>query len=124
MSFSTLFGTAFEFVRSHLIYLICSTIFFSDCTSISSLQSEISDENIRVHTPNRRVLFVSVQKTFQFNFDSLVMYFSKSKSHPDPLTFTDEVNFIWHIWKTKMHDKMTSSDHYDIDLSAANVVID
>ena len=122
--FSILFEIILEFVRSHFIYFICSTIFFNDCTSIFSLQFEIFDENIRVRTSNRHVFFVSVQKIFQFNFDSLVMYFSKSKFHLDLFTFTNEMNFIWHIWKTKMHDKMINNDHYDIDLSTINVVID
>ena len=46
-------------------YSTCSTT-SSNCTSISPLQPEIPDENIRVCTPNRRVLSSFVQETPQF----------------------------------------------------------
>ena len=47
------------------------------------------------------------------------------KTHFDSSTFIDEVDFIWRVWKTKMHDKMMiNSDHYDIDMFAIITIID
>ena len=47
------------------------------------------------------------------------------KAHSDFFTFINEVNSIWRVWKTKMHDKMTINiDHYDTNLFAITSVIE
>ena len=59
--------------------------------------------------------------------DLSIVNFSKKKrifKHFESLTFIDEVNFDWRIWKFKIHDKMTiNHDHYDIALFEITVVI-
>ena len=47
------------------------------------------------------------------------------KTHSDFFIFINEVNSIWRVWKTKMHDKMTINvDHYDTNLFAITFVIE
>ena len=47
------------------------------------------------------------------------------KTHLESSTFIDEVDSIWRVWKTKMHDKMMiNNDHYDIDMFAIITIID
>ena len=47
------------------------------------------------------------------------------KTHFESFTFIDEIDFIWRVWKTKMHDKMMiNNDYYDIDMFAIITIID
>ena len=47
------------------------------------------------------------------------------KTHSNSFIFINEMNFIWRVWKTKMHDKMTINvDHYDTNLFAITFVIE
>ena len=47
------------------------------------------------------------------------------KAHSNFSIFINEVNSIWRVWKTKMHNKMTINvDHYDTNLFAITFVIE
>ena len=60
---------------------------------------------------------------------SVISFFQKNKrrfkTHSDFSKFIDEIEFIWRVWKTKIHDKMTiNADHYDTNMIAIIIVID
>ena len=45
--------------------------------------------------------------------------------HFDLFTFINKMNFIWRVWKTKMHNKITiNNDHYNTNLIVVIFVID
>ena len=81
------------------------------------------------------LLFSTQDRTFDSNDEksddenNVTDFFRKNKrrfkTHFDSSTFIDEIDSIWRVWKTKMHDKMMiNNNHYDIDMFAIITIID
>ena len=59
-------------------------------------------------------------------YDVLIAITRKKRfsNHFDSLTFIDDVNFTWRIWKVKMHDKMMiNKNHFEISQIEITIVI-